>query len=336
MKPRRRALLMILLVGGLSACRRPVETLRVGYTPSLGSAAVMVCVVSGRFSHVGTIPIRAVVYNSGPAVIDALLFGDIDIAYVGPVPALSAYLRTDGRCAILAGAAAGGHSLVVSKDSPAKKPEDLRDGRVATPQVGDTADVAARCYFGELGFTSYEHGGNFHVMPIINQDLKSAFASGEVEAAWTSEPWASQLVVETGARELLDEATLWAVSPASGSYPVAVVLARRTLLRSDPKIVEGFLRIHAETTQWINENPAEAQKMSQDILSRLTGRTFAPGVFPRAWPRMTFSTEVSLPGLERNAENAARLGFLDWDPIDMKSLVDLEPLKRATTRPPGS
>ncbi len=319
----KRISLVLAVVASFAAtgCRRHMKTLRVAYSPNLPHAAALVGVASGRFTKAAGVAIQTSVYNAGPAEIEALLYHDIDIAYVGPVPALAAYARSKGRCQIVAGAAEGGAALVAAKLSAAQSPKDLHSMRVATPQAGNTQDVAARSYFGELGFTSYEHGGNFRITPAANADLLSMFQSGAVQAAWTVEPWATQLIDEAGGTRLLDESTLWAVAPATGSYPTAVLIARESLIKDHPEVLDAFLRLHAETTAWMNENPVEAQRIAESAISRLTHRSFAPGVIARAWARMNFSTEVSRDGLERNADNAARVGFLSAEPVEMDKLI---------------
>lgn len=305
----------------VAGCHRDLPALRVAYTPNLPDAAAIVGVASGRYARVAGIPVQASVFNSGPAEIEALLGHNIDIAYVGPVPALVAFVRSKGGCVIVAGAAEGGAALVASKLSEARTPADLHNARVATPQTGDTQDVAARGYFGELGFTSYEHGGNFRVTPAANADLTTMFQGSFVQAAWTVEPWVTQLVEESGARLLLDESALWGAAPATGTYITSVVIAREDLVKDHPEVLEAFLRLHAESTEWIKRNPAEAQSVVADAISKSTHRLFTPALMAKAWPRVHFTTEVSPALLQRNAENAARVGFLSGDAIETDKLI---------------
>lgn len=319
----KRSLLILALLASFAAtgCRREMKVLRVAYSPNLTHAAAVIGVASGRFARVGRVQVQTSVYNAGPAAIEAVLFRDIDIAYVGPVPALAAFSRSNGGVQVVAGAAEGGAALIASKQSGAQTPQDLKSARVATPQAGNSQDVAARGYFGELGFTSYEHGGDFRVTATANADLLSMFQSGLLQAAWTVEPWASQLVEEAGGGMLLDEATLWGVASATGPYPTAVIIARKSLIKDHPEVLDAFLRLHAETTDWMNKNPKEALEIAEAAISRITHRSFAPGVFKRAWPRIHFSTDVPRAGLERNAENAARVGFLSAEPLEMEKLI---------------
>jgi NitT/TauT family transport system substrate-binding protein len=319
-----------------SACQRQPRWLRVGYSPDLAHAAVVVGMASGRISRAGGIPVRASVYPSGPAAMEALLLHDVDVAYVDPVAAVAAYSRSKGRFVIVAGAASGGAALVASKAFKVKTAAELRDARVGTPQMASSQDVSARFYFGELGFTTYEHGGNFKIEPTPNTELMAQFASGGLDAAWTVEPWATQLVEQAGANRILDEAQIWAVPPATAAYQSAVVMIRKSLLRQCPKAVEEFLRLHARETEWINAHPAEAQQIFQTAVERMTHRAFGRGVIARAWPRVTLSTEVLSQSIQSYGDRAFRVGFIRGQERELENLIDLAPLKRATSGPPGS
>ena len=71
----------------------------------------------------------------------------LDLTYVGPNPALNAYARSRGEeVRVVAGAVNGGSALVVQGDSTLTKPADFRGKRIATPQFGNTQDVAARAW----------------------------------------------------------------------------------------------------------------------------------------------------------------------------------------------
>lgn len=314
----------------MPGCRRAPKSLRVGYSATLPNAAVIIGVADGNFSRAGGVPIRASVYPAGPATIEALLHRDIDIAYVGPVAAVSAFTRSKGRYVVIAGAAANGAALVAAPTSPARTSSDLRDARVATPHAGSTQDVAARFHFGDLGFTSYEHGGNFKIVPTPNNEMLNQFAAGDIDAAWTVEPWVTQLIEQGGARLILDEADLWATAASTGIHPTSMVVARKTLIKSHPEIVTDFLRLHAGEIRWINENPKRAQQIFESAMARLTRRPFAPGVMARAWDRVHFSTDVLAQGIVRCADQAFRVGFMGGDPLELEELIDEGPLKRAT------
>lgn len=317
----------------LAGCHREPDVLRVGYSASLAQAAALIGVGSGRFTEVEGVPVRVSSYSGGPSTVEAMLAGDLDVAYVDPVPALSAYARSNGNLVIVAGAATGGVALIASHDGGALKPSDLASARVAVPEPGSTQDVAARTYFGSIGFSSYEHGGNFHIISAPASDLKSMFESDQVDAAWTVEPWATELVDESRGRLLLDEASLWTVKGATVSYPAAVVVARRDLVRHNSPALREFLKLHSEITAELNQNSDATRELAGAQLAKLTHHALSPAVLKEAWTHLQFSTDVSLDGLQRDAADATRVGYLTPEPIDFSHLTDFHLLKNETGSP---
>ena len=88
--------------------------------------------------------------------------------------------------------------------------EDLRGTTLATPQLGNTQDAALRAWLKEEGLGNpVEGGGDVTISPTENATTLQLFQDGGIQGAWLPEPWASRLVLEAGAKVLVDEATLW-------------------------------------------------------------------------------------------------------------------------------
>src|SRR5438132_10151301 len=148
--------------------------------------------------------------NAGPAAIEALFAGAVDMTYVGPNPAIQGYVRSNGEALrIVAGATSGGAALVVRKDSGIQKPEDFRGKKVASPQQGNTQDVALRSWLLAHGMKSTHKGGDVQVIPMANPGQLTLFLKRELDAAWAPEPWATRLIKEGYGRLSLDERALW-------------------------------------------------------------------------------------------------------------------------------
>ena len=95
----------------------------------------------------GNVKIEWFTYNAGPSAMEALAANSIDLTYVGPNPALNLYSKAMGEeVRIIAGAANGGAALVVQPDGRLSKPEDFRGKLIATPQLGNTREVACRAW----------------------------------------------------------------------------------------------------------------------------------------------------------------------------------------------
>lgn len=289
--------------------RSDPHVLRVGHFPNVTHAQGL---IGHGFSREGKgwfeerlgegIRIEWFVFNAGPSAMEALLAGSIDLAYVGPNPALNAFIRTGGdEVRVVAGAARGGAALVVQGDGRIRSDEDFRGKRVATPQFGNTQDVACRAWLMDRGFKVTQTGGDVLVIPTENPDQVPLFQDGKIDAAWTVEPWVSRLETEAGARIHFEE--------KDAVTTVLVASARFLAERRD--LARRFVAAHAELTAWIGAHPDEAKKRIGDELLAETRREMPAALLDRAWPRLAFDASVPLAAFEEFERRAVRTGFLE-------------------------
>src|SRR3981189_299047 len=175
---------------------------RVGAFPNITHAQAMVGKANRWFENAlgPTAKIQWTSFNAGPSAIEALFSGAIDMTYVGPNPAITGYVRSNGEALrIVAGAASGGVALVVRNDSGIQKPEDFHGKRVASPQLGNTQDVALRAWLLAHGLKSIDKGGDVQVIPLANPDQLTLFLQRQLDASWAPEPWATRLIHEGNA-----------------------------------------------------------------------------------------------------------------------------------------
>ncbi|NCF22423.1 MAG: ABC transporter substrate-binding protein, partial [Nitrosopumilaceae archaeon] len=162
------------------------ETLRVAFFPNIGHAIPVVGMERDTFEdNLGNATtIETKLFDSGPQVIESLYANSIDIAYVGPGPAINGFLKSENRdVVILSGAASGGASFIVHPDSEIRSVEDFAGKRIAAPQIGNSQDVSLRNYLSENGLKSYEKGGSVIVLNIPNPDIYTLFTKGEIDGA---------------------------------------------------------------------------------------------------------------------------------------------------------
>ncbi|HSY54077.1 MAG TPA: ABC transporter substrate-binding protein, partial [Opitutaceae bacterium] len=205
--------LILLLALGAVAARAEKITLRVGYFPNITHAQGIIGSETTREGRgwfeqrLGPdVTIQWFAYNAGPSAMEAIFAGSIDLTYVGPSPALNAYIRSEGdEIRVLAGAAEGGAALIVQGDGRIKQPADFKGKRLATPQLGNTQDVAARAWLKKQGFRITLTGGDVQVLPTANPDQLALFEQGQIDAVWTVEPWVSRLELEAKGRVLIDD-----------------------------------------------------------------------------------------------------------------------------------
>jgi len=315
------------LVLGLGACgveaaAPGTNTVRVGHFPNVTHAQGLVAHAltreqKGWFEErlgPGT-KVEWFTYNAGPTAMEAILSGDIDLTYVGPNPAINAHVKSRGEeIRVVAGATRGGAALVVQGDGRIASPADFRGKKVATPQLGNTQDVACRAWLVAQGFEVTQAGGDVFVVPTENPDILSLFERGEIDAAWTVEPWVSRLESEAGGKILVQE----------DDAITTVLVASARFLREKPELARRFIAAHEELTRWIGTNPDEAKALVRKELGAETTREMPQALIDRCWPRMHFESETSLPAFESFLEAAQRAGFLKAAG-DLSRLVETTP-----------
>ncbi len=306
---------------GLAACRGAGfnTALRLGNFPNLTHATALVAAQQGGFEKaLAPTPIELLSFNAGPAAVEALLSGALDVAYLGPNPTINAFVKSRGQgLRVIAGATSGGASLVVRSDI--KEAGQLRGKSVASPQLGGTQDVALRAWLAEHKLaTDAFGGGDVSIVPQENAQTLEAFRSGTIAAAWVPEPWATRLVLEGGGVVLVDERTLW----PEGRFVSAHVVASAAALANRRADVLKVLKVHIEATAWIAANAAAAQAAVIDRVEVLTGKRLSAEVIAAAWDKLEFTTDTLSSTLLKSADAAASVGLLKLDGVDLQGLWD--------------
>lgn len=322
------ALVALAAVAPGGGCRRggrgPDAPLRVGYFPNVTHAQALVGMADGTFGRALGGRVAPRVFNAGPAEMEALLAGELDLAYVGPGPAATAYLRSRGEALrVIAGATSGGAALVVRD---ARGPEDLIGKRVASPQLGNTQDVALRTWLRGHGLSDREGPRGVRVTPLANPDILALFARGDLAGAWVPEPWAARLVAEAGGRILVDERTLW----PEGRFPTTVLVASVRALTEQRADVEAFLRAHLELTGRWRGAPGPFADAANAAFATITGKRLGPGVLADAFSRLEPVSDPLARTLAETTAHAQALGFAP--PGDVSGIVDARLLQEIARR----
>ena len=296
--------------------------LRLGYFANLTHAAALIGVNEGYIAdELGGTKLTTQVFNAGPDEVEALFAGAIDAAYIGPSPTINAYGQSQGDAVrIIAGAASGGAQLVVREgiDSP----EDLEGTTLATPQLGNTQDVALRTWLTEEGLeNSIEGGGDVTVAPTPNADTLNLFQSGDLDGAWLPEPWASRLVVEAGAHVLVDEADLW----PDGEFTTTHLIVRTEFLEEYPETVAALLRGHVAAVQFATDDATAAKESVNAGLEAAGSSALAPEIIDRAWENLTVTYDPIASALEQSAQDGFDAGTTETL-VDLAGIYDLRPL----------
>jgi NitT/TauT family transport system substrate-binding protein len=285
------------------------KILRIGYFPNINHAQAVIGLGNGDFQKVlgNNITVQPFLFNAGPSAIEALIAKRVDVTYVGPNPAINGYVVSDGKdLRIIAGAASGGAVFVVRNDSGIKSPKDFAGKKFASPQLGNTQDIALRKYLLDNGYKTTDNGGNVTVTPMANPDILTLFLKKQLDGAWVPEPWGARLVKEANGRVFLDERTLW----PDGKFVTATIAASTDYLKNNPDVIEKLLAAHVNETIWMNNHKDDAIKAFNTELKKLTGKTIAEDELRQAWSRMDFTYDPLKISLFQSANNAYDLGFL--------------------------
>lgn len=137
---------------------------------------------------------------------EAMFANSLDFTYVGPSPAINAYSKSNGTLLqIVAGAVQGGSGLVVPTHSEARTQKDFQGKIIATPQLGNTQDIACRTWLALGGVAVTQSRGDASILPTPNPEQISLFRQGKLDGSWTVEPWISRLEKEAGGKLLFLE-----------------------------------------------------------------------------------------------------------------------------------
>jgi NitT/TauT family transport system substrate-binding protein len=293
--------------------------LRLGYFPNLTHATALVGVANGIFAKdLGpNVTLQTKTFNAGPAAVEAMFANSLDITYVGPNPAINAFQKSNGQAVrLIAGATSGGAGLVVKPSI--NGPADLKGKKLASPQLGNTQDVALRSWLKQNGLnTTPEGGGDVQILPQDNAQTLETFKQGQIDGGWVPEPWTSRLVIDGKGKLLVNEATLW----AGGKFLTTTVIVRTAFLKDHPDVVKNFLKGHVEATNFINENPTQAQQVANQSIAQLTGKALSSQVVASAWKDLTFTWDPLSGTLRKEATDAQSVGLLQ-NP-NLKGLVDV-------------
>lgn len=315
--------LFFLIVHGSACSRRSNDAaVRVGYFPNIAHAQAVIGIADGTFAtYLGPkVKIKATLFNAGPSIIEAVFSGDIDIAYVGPSPVINGYVRSGGRALkVIAGVASGGSLFVVRPDSQIKKAADLSGKRIATPQLGNTQDIAFRGYLRNCGLKPKEKGGTVDILPLRNPDILNLFMRKQIDGAWVPEPWGTRLIKQAGGEIFLDERTLW----KNGRFSSALMIVRTNFLEKHPDLVRRWLAAHVKITRWINQHPKKAKRDVSNQIKALSGVSLPKEVINDAFSRLEATYDPIVPSLVSYAEMAYHASFLGNQMPDLSGLVDL-------------
>ena len=295
------------------------NNLRIAYFPNIGHAIPIVGMEMEFFSEKinPNVEIQSRIFDSGPQVIESLFANSVDIAYVGPGPAINGFLNSENNnIRILSGAASGGASFIVHPNSEINFASDFAGKKIAAPQIGNTQDVSLRNYLSENNLKTAEKGGSVIVYNIANPDIYTLFVKGDIDGAWVAEPWATILETELGGHRLFVEDDLW----PDKQFASVLLIANIDYVEKNPEIISNFLLSHHETVKWINDNPVETRNIFNSFLKSHLGQSLSDDVVDISLSHIEITSDPIPDSVYSFAEQANILGYLGRNGYDLSEI----------------
>ena len=301
--------------------------LRLGYFANVTHASAVYGVGEGIYAdELGSTKLKTQVFNAGPAAVEALFGGALDATYIGPNPAINAFVKSKGAAIrIVAGATSGGAALVVRPDITT--PAQLKGKRIASPQTGGTQDIALRTYLADNDLkTDVRGAGDTTIIAQENSQTLQLFKDGKIDGGWVPEPWASRLVLEGGGKVLVDEKSLW----PDGKFVTTHLIVRTEFLDKYPGTVKALIKAQIEADKEIAADPAKAKTVINGQLKAITGKALKPATIDRAFEQITITEDPIASSLKESAAHAVATGLVKES--DLTGIYDLRILEELLGR----
>ncbi|MDC0035963.1 ABC transporter substrate-binding protein [Nitrosopumilus sp.] len=295
------------------------NNLRIAYFPNVGHVIPIVGIENDFFLEKlsSDTKIESRIFDSGPQVIESLFANSVDIAYVGPGPAINGFLNSENNnIQILSGAASGGASFIVHPDSEINIASDFAGKKIAAPQIGNTQDVSLRHYLSENNLKPAEKGGSVVIYNISNPDIYTLFVKGDIDGAWVAEPWATILETELDGKRLFFEEDLW----PNKQFASVLLIANTDYVKKNPELISKFLVSHHNTVEWINDNPLETRIIFNNFLKSHLGQSLSDNVVDISLSNLEITTNPVKDSIHSFAEKANVLGYLGRNGYDISEI----------------
>jgi len=303
------------------AATSPAAELRLGYFPNITHAPAIIGVANGYFTQeLGSTKLTTQTFNAGGDEIAALLGGSLDAGFIGSSPAINGFAKSNGEgVRVIAGSTSGGAQLVVSPGITS--PDQLKGKIIATPQKGNTQDVALKKWLKENNLE-----GQVTVQNLDNPRTLDLFRTNQIAGGWLPEPWSSRLV-DAGAKVLVDEKTLW----PNGQFPSTVLIVRTQYLQEHPDTVSALIRGEQKAVDFTSTNAADAKKVTNDSIKQLTGSSLAPAVLDRSFTELQFTLDPLAATFPQLAKDSVTAGVTDKE-TNLKGFIDVTALNGVLTQ----
>ena len=232
----------------------PTE-IRIGYQPSTHQVAHMIAMEKGWWQQdlapYGVKNVTDYVFPTGAPEMQAMLAGELDVAYVGAAPVLSA-VSTGLDAKIIAGVNTQGSDLVLRTGLDYTGPESLKGLKIATFQAGTIQDTVLRDW---LKVNNVDPDKDVEILGMGPGDAVTAITAGKVDAVFLPHPSPAVIEASGSGRTVVKSGEMYP------GHTCCVLVASGKLIREHPEIVEQIIRTHLKATEFAVQNTDEAAEI---------------------------------------------------------------------------
>lgn len=298
--------------------------IRIAYFPNVGHLIPIVGLQQQIFqAHLPNTTIHTRLFDSGPQIIESLFADSVDIAYVGPGPAINGFLNSNHKIKILSGAASGGASFIVHPDSFTTNNFDMDSKKIAAPQIGNTQDVSLRSYLHQNDLSTTQNGGSVSVYNIPNPDIYTLFVKGDIDGAWVAEPWATILEQELGGIRLFHEEDIW----PGNDFSSVVLIGNVDYIKKNPHIIDAWIQAHNSASIQVNADKSKAGQIFNDFIHDTFGKKLDQDIVDTAISNIRITPDIVEDSIPLFAKRADQLGYLGRDGYDLSGIFYMADLQ---------
>jgi NitT/TauT family transport system substrate-binding protein len=253
-------IIFLLIAGSLWTSFAPEDqdVIEVGYLPTDHSAALLVAKHNKTYENNG-LNVKTVQINSGSNIVDAVASGDVDIGYVGITPAMQG-ISKGVPIKVVGSVNMVGSGIVVEPNSTITSPADLKGKSIATPGVSSIQQVLLLYELQKYNITSED----VDLISINVYNIPSSLAAHKVDAYISYEPFVSLAPYEGIGNVLIYS------NDIIKDHPCCVIIASESFIKEHPQELDKFLKIHQQTTEYVNTHPNEtATIIDQELTTNI-------------------------------------------------------------------
>ncbi len=268
--------------------------IRIGCLDSdLHQLALHVAIANGYFEQNG-IEIKLFSYTSGPTLMQSFLAGDLDFAYVGAPPAITARAKAildsnSNLPIVIASVNLEGSALVTQ--SGITSISDLNNKVIGTPGTGTIQDILLSTFILNNHITITKSPNSISTLPLL-------FGRGDIDGFIGWEPAPSIAVNQSDAYVLLTSHDLMP------NHQCCVLVVSNKYLASNPDLVTKVVQIHKNATDYINSNPASAKLIAADYTQ------LSPSVIDTAFSHVVYDNTLNVESMKAFLLQMIQLGIV--------------------------